>query len=74
MYACQRSAISVARFFVKNIEGLRKGTMDLQAQLEELKSSTQAKLAEMRGNNAKELQNYVCKFLVKRIIDELLKV
>ena len=34
--------------------------MDLQAQLEELKSSTQAKLAEMRGNNAKRTSRITC--------------
>ena len=30
--------------------------MDLQTQLQELKTSTQAKLAEMRGEHSKELQ------------------
>ena len=29
--------------------------MDLQTQLQELKTSTQAKLAEMRGEHSKEL-------------------
>ena len=48
--------------------------MDLQAQLEELKSSTQAKLAEMRGNNAKELQELRVQVLGKKgSLTELLK-
>ena len=48
--------------------------MDLQAQLEELKSSTQAKLAEMRGNNAKELQKLRVQVLGKKgSLTELLK-
>ena len=48
--------------------------MDLQAQLEELKSSTQVKLAEMRGNNAKELQELRVQVLGKKgSLTELLK-
>ena len=60
---------SVARFFrLKTFRVLPKEgiLMDLQAQLEELKSSTQAKLAEMRGNNAKELQELRVQVLGKK--------
>ena len=55
-------------FSFKNIRGWPKEgiLMDLQAQLEELKSSTQAKLAEMRGNNAKELQELRVQVLGKK--------
>ena len=37
----------------------------LQTQLQELKTSTQAKLAEMCGEHSKELQNCVLQFLGK---------
>lgn len=63
-------------FSFKNIRVLPKEgiLMDLQAQLEELKSSTLAKLAEMRGNNAKELQELRVQVLGKKgSLTELLK-
>ncbi|AXQ78376.1 phenylalanine--tRNA ligase subunit alpha [Streptococcus chenjunshii] len=40
--------------------------MDLQERLEELKNSTQAKLAKMRGDNAKELQELRVQILGKK--------
>ena len=36
--------------------------MDLQTQLQELKTSTQAKLAEMRGEHSKDYKNCVLQF------------
>ena len=48
--------------------------MDLQAQLEELKETTQAKLAEMHGDHAKELQELRVQVLGKKgSLTELLK-
>ena len=37
--------------------------MDLQTQLQELKTSTQAKLAEMRGEHSKELVRWSTKYV-----------
>ena len=42
--------------------------MDLQTQLQELKTSTQAKLAEMRGNTLKNYKNCVLQFWVKKAL------
>ena len=48
--------------------------MDLQTQLQELKTSTQAKLAEMRGEHSKELQELRVAVLGKKgSLTELLK-
>ena len=48
--------------------------MDLQTQLQELKTSTQAKLAEMRGENSKELQELRVAVLGKKgSLTDLLK-
>ena len=48
--------------------------MDLQTQLQELKTSTQAKLAEMRGEHSKELQELRVAVLGKKgSLTDLLK-
>lgn len=48
--------------------------MDLQTQLQELKTSTQAKLAEMRGEHSKELQELHVAVLGKKgSLTDLLK-
>ena len=51
-----------------------RNIMDLQTQLQELKTSTQAKLAEMRGEHSKELQELRVAVLGKKgSLTELLK-
>lgn len=67
--ACQRSDVEFDTFFCFNQTLNRERiTMDLQTQLEELKTSTQTKLAEMKGNHAKELQDLRVAVLGKKAL------
>ena len=74
--ACQRSVGVLACGFCLRFEIVtsERNLADLQTQLQELKTSTQAKLAEMRGEHSKELQELRVAVLGKKgSLTDLLK-